>query len=192
MLVPIKAFHAAKLRLADHLDPDGRRRLARAMAERVIAAAAPLPTYVACDDDGVAAWAESHGAEVLWGPGLGLNGAIDHGVSTIAGKGADHVIISHSDLPLAEGLSRLVTPDRILLVPDAARDGTNVMVRPCAVDLPASYGPGSFRRHLVAALRTGVGVSVRRDHRLAVDVDRIEDYRHPLVAGFVHGLATEG
>ena len=35
---------------------------------------------VACDDDEVAAWAGTCGAEVLWTPGLGLNGAIEHSV----------------------------------------------------------------------------------------------------------------
>ena len=42
-----------------------------------LAAAAPLPAFVACDDERVAEWAEAHGAHVSWGPGLGLNGAID-------------------------------------------------------------------------------------------------------------------
>lgn len=185
VLVPIKAFGAAKLRLAEHLDPDARRRLAQAMAERVLAASAPLPTFVACDDDEVAHWAESRGAEVLWGPGLGLNGAIDHGVATVAGKGADHVVVTHADLPLADDFAPLLQPGRVVLVPDTVRDGTNVMARPCSVDLPAAYGAGSFRRHVAGALASGRPVSVRRDPRLSVDVDTIEDCRHPLVADFV-------
>ena len=82
VLIPIKAFHVAKARLSGWLSDDDRERLARFMAERVVRAAGPLPTFVACDDDTVAAWAESLGAEVLWGPGLGLNGAIDSGVDT--------------------------------------------------------------------------------------------------------------
>ena len=64
--------------------------------------------FVACDDDEVAAWADAAGAEVLWSPGLGLNGAVDAGRATIAGKGFDHIVIAHSDLPLAADLAQLV------------------------------------------------------------------------------------
>ncbi len=182
MLIPIKAFHAAKARLIPWVPDADRDRLARFMAEHVVRAAAPLPTFVACDDDQVATWAESVGAQVLWGPGLGLNGAIDHGVDIIAGKGADHVIVSHGDLPLADGLSEVVREEAIVLVPDRRRDGTNVLARPCGVSLPASYGAGSFRSHLAAALASGAPVSVRVDHRLAIDIDTIDDCRHPLAA----------
>lgn len=182
VLIPIKAFHAAKGRLSGWLPDPDRARLARWMAERVIAAARPLPTFVACDDDDVAGWAESLGAEVLWGPGLGLNGAIDQGIDTIAGKGVDHVVISHGDLPLAYDLSRIARHGQIVLVPDQRRDGTNVLGRPCTVTLPAAYGGGSFRSHLDAALATGVPVTVRIDARLSIDIDTVDDCRHPLVA----------
>lgn len=193
MLIPVKAFHAAKARLAPWVPVAEREQLARFMAERVVRAAAPLPTFVACDDEGVAAWADDHGAQVLWGPGLGLNGAIDHGVDTIAGKGADHVIISHGDLPLADRLLEVALPGHVVLVPDRRRDGTNVLARPCDIALPASYGAGSFRSHLAAALASGAPVSVRNDERLAIDIDTIDDCRHPLVAPLLrpvlHGLA---
>ena len=54
VLVPVKAFAAAKGRLAGVLDGPGRAALARSMAEVVVAAAAPLPVVVVCDDDDVA------------------------------------------------------------------------------------------------------------------------------------------
>lgn len=183
VLVPVKAFHAAKNRLAPVLPDADRERLARWMADGVVAAAAPLPVFVACDDDEVARWAESRGAGVLWGPGLGLNGAIDHGVETIAGKGFDHVVIAHGDLPLPGALATIALADTVVLVPDRRRDGTNVLGRPCAVELAADYGGGSFRRHLNAALRSGRRVSVRSDPYLSIDVDTIDDCHHPAVAG---------
>ena len=191
MLIPVKAFHAAKARLAGWLPDRDRERLARWMAGRVVDAAAPLPTFVACDDDTVAAWAEERGAEVLWGPGLGLNGAVDHGVDTIAGKGADRVVIAHGDLPLPRALGEVAALDGIVLVPDRRADGTNVLARPCATALPASYGPASFRRHLDLALATGLPVSVRSDPRLSIDLDTIADCRHPLVAPLLRGLLGE-
>lgn len=188
MLIPIKAFQAAKGRLKGWLSDADRASLARFMAARVIAAARPLPTFIACDDDEVAEWAETQGAHVLWGPGLGLNGAIDQGVDMIAGKGAEHVIICHGDVPLADDLSRVVRRGHIVVVPDRRRDGTNVLSRPCSIDLPAAYGGGSFRSHLAAALVTGSPVTVRVDLRLSIDIDTIDDCRHPLVVPVLHPL----
>src|SRR4249920_2864629 len=70
VLVPVKDFRQAKLRLAGILSPDDRRSLAQSMATRVIDAARDLPTFVVCDDETVAAWADALGAGVLWRPGL--------------------------------------------------------------------------------------------------------------------------
>ena len=184
-LIPVKSFRAAKARLAGVLTDDERARLARAMATRVVDAARPLPTFVACDHEEVAAFAEQLGAAVLWGPGLGLNGAVDHGVSTIAGKGFDHVVIAHGDLPLAADLGGLARPDEVVIVPDRRRDGTNVLARPCGLTLAAAYGPGSFRTHYREAVATGARVTVRIDRLLAIDIDTRADCVHPLAAATV-------
>ena len=117
-----------------------------------------------------------------WGPGLGLNGAIDHGVDTMSGKGVDHVIVAHGDLPLAGALGDLASRGHVVIVPDRRRDGTNVLSRPTSLAIRAEYGAGSFARHLAAALASGAPDTVRRDARLAVDVDTIADCRHPAVA----------
>jgi 2-phospho-L-lactate guanylyltransferase len=188
VLVPVKSFGAAKRRLTGWLSDDDRRRLARWMAERVIAAAAPQPVFVACDDELVADWAEALGAHVLWGPGLGLNGAIDHGIDTMAGKGIDHVTVAHGDLPLADGLAQIAVEGHVVLIADRRRDGTNVLSRPTSIALPAEYGGGSFRRHLAAGLASGSPVAVRRDPRLSIDVDTVDDCRHPLVAPVLAAL----
>jgi 2-phospho-L-lactate guanylyltransferase len=188
VLIPVKSFGAAKRRLAGWVADADRRRLAQWMAAGVVAAAAPQPVFVACDDEQVADWAEGLGAHVLWGPGLGLNGAIDHGIDTMAGKGIDHVTVAHGDLPLAQGLAGVARDGHVVIVSDRWRDGTNVLSRPTAVALPADYGGGSFRRHLEAGLATGLPVSVRRDLRLSIDVDTVDDCRHPLVAPLLAAL----
>ena len=64
-------------------------------------------------------------------------------------------------------------------MPDRRRDGTNVLALPVAARLPAAYGGGSFSRHLAAAIATGLRVEVRRDPRLALDVDNPDDLTHP-------------
>ncbi len=182
VLIPVKRFTAAKGRLAGILDSAERAELARWLAGRVVDAAKPAPLFVACDDDDVATWADSAGAEVLWSPGLGLNGAVDAGRATIAGKGFDHVVIVHSDIPLAHDLATIARPRTVRLVPDARRGGTNVLAQPVAARLPASYGAGSFARHLQLAMDGGHRVEVRIDPLLALDVDTPADLAHPLLA----------
>ena len=137
VLVPVKAFGRAKVRLAEVLDGPSRAALAREMADRVLTAAAPLPVAVVCDDDDVAAWAESRGARVLWRPGLGLNGAVNDAVTTLAGEGIDRVMVTHADLPLATGFDELLAggDGGAVLVPDRHEDGTNVAVVPAALRL---------------------------------------------------------
>jgi 2-phospho-L-lactate/phosphoenolpyruvate guanylyltransferase len=183
VLIPVKRFQLAKRRLARLLDDSEREALARWLAERVVAAAAPLPVFVACDDEAVAVWADEAGAEVLWTPGLGLNGAVESSRATISGKGFDHLVIAHSDLPLASDLGRLAAPGTIVLVPDRRGGGTNVLALPVEAGIAASYGAGSFQAHLSQALEAGaalgVGVQVRRDPRLALDVDTPDDLAHP-------------
>lgn len=179
--MPIKRFELAKRRLAPVLDDDQRARLAEWLAGRAAAAAAPHPLFVVCDDSGVARWAERVGASVLWTPGLGLNGAVDAARSTIAGKGFDHFVIAHSDLILATDLAAAATTGTITLTPDRYGDGTNVMALPADAPIAATYGGGSFAAHLAQALRSGRPVEVRRDPRLAIDIDRPADLFHPAV-----------
>lgn len=190
-LVPIKGFHAAKARLAPVLSEPDRERLARWMATRVIDALRPTPTFVACDDEQVAEWADQLGAGVLWGPGLGLNGAIDVGVDTLAGKGVDHVIIAHGDLPRPGPLATVAAADTVVIVPDRRRDGTNVLARPTGIAMPAAYGAASFDRHLSAALSSGARVRVRADPLLSIDIDTIDDCRHPIAAAVLRPFLGE-
>ncbi|MBW3573551.1 MAG: 2-phospho-L-lactate guanylyltransferase [Actinobacteria bacterium] len=175
VLVPVKAFARAKLRLACALDDVARQALARDMATVVVAAAAPLPVAVVCDDDGVAAWAAALGAEVVWAPGQGLDRAVTLGVAHLAAEGFDRVVVAHGDLPLATSLAGLAAGTGVTLVPDRHDDGTNVAVVPPGCGFAFSYGPGSFERHCREARRLGLGPSVVRVPALAWDVDRPGD-----------------
>lgn len=182
VLVPVKRFAAAKGRLRGVVSDEQRAQLARWLAERVLDAVAELPTFVACDDEEVASWARARGARVIWGAGLGLNGAVDDGIARIVADGAEHVIVSHADLPRPDRLAEVATPATVTLVPDRRRDGTNVMAFPADAVLRASYGGGSFRRHLAQACEfEHVAVEVRDDVDLSLDLDTRVDLTHPLV-----------
>jgi 2-phospho-L-lactate guanylyltransferase len=183
VLVPVKRFTAAKGRLTGVLDDADRARLAEWMAGGVLEVVAEIPTFVACDDHDVAAWATRMGAHVIWGAGLGLNGAVDDGVDHIAASGYDHILVSHADLPLPDALLDVARPDHITLVPDRRHDGTNVMSFPVDRRLRAAYGGGSFTRHLEQALAFGsTPVEVRFDAQLSLDLDTPRDLLHPLIA----------
>lgn len=179
VLVPVKAFSLAKLRLAPTLDGPARHDLARGMATRVLAAASPLPVTVVCDDPEVAAWAETRGAEVCWTPGRGLNAAVTDGVRLLAARGMGRVVVAHADLPMARGLAALASGAGVTLVPDRRGDGTNVVVLPAAADFSFSYGPHSFGRHCHEASRLGLSLRVVRSAALAWDVDLPSDLDLP-------------
>lgn len=171
VLVPVKAFARAKVRLAPALDGASRAALAEAMATQVLVAAASLPVAVVCDDPGVAEWAHDHGARVVWEPGRGLNGAVEAGVLWLAQAGVERVIVAHGDLPLAQDLSALACGPGVTLVPDRRDDGTNVICLPATAPFRFAYGPGSFGRHRDEVERLGLPLTVVRDARLAFDVD---------------------
>jgi 2-phospho-L-lactate guanylyltransferase len=162
VLVPVKAFHEAKVRLAPALDGPTRAGLAPAR---------PLPVHVVCDDDRVAAWAAEHGASVLWKPGRGLNGAVNEGLADLAEVGFTRAIVAHADLPHALELAWVADGPGVTLVPDRHDDGTNVAAVPTTSGFTFAYGPGSFARHVAEADRLGLEVRIVREPRLGWDVD---------------------
>ena len=175
VLVPVKAFAEAKLRLAPALPPQGRAELARAMATHVVRAARPLPTAVVCDDADVAAGAREQKALVIWEPERGLTRAVEAGVARLRAAGAQRVIVAHGDLPLASGLQPIARFPGVTLVPDRAENGTNVICIPASAGVTFSYGPGSFARHAHEALRLALPLRVVRQPTLAHDVDTPAD-----------------
>ncbi|MGI8492041.1 MAG: 2-phospho-L-lactate guanylyltransferase [Acidimicrobiales bacterium] len=182
VLVPVKAFAQAKLRLAPALSADRRSALARTMAERVVRSAGKLPVAVVCDDPEVAAWARQLGARVIWEPGRGLNGAVEEGVARLGEAGARMVVVAAGDLPLATDLEWIPRFDGITIIPDRRRDGTNVIALPTRSGFTFSYGPGSFARHLLEAKRLELPSRVVYSSPLGWDVDLPDDLPADLLA----------
>jgi len=171
VLIPVKAFAEAKHRLAPALGAAERSALARDMATHVARSAAPLPVAVVCDDTEVRDWATAVGAEVVWRPGTGLNGAVASGVEHLRAAGFDRVVVAHGDLPRAGPLTPLGDWPGITLVPDRRNDGTNVIALPSDCPFGFSYGRGSFARHLAEAQRLGCSLRILRDPALGLDID---------------------
>ncbi len=175
LLVPLKSFAQAKARLAHSLDDGARVALIQRLASHVLGAGGSLPAFVVCDDGGVADWSIGRGAEALYAPGLGLNGAVSAGVELLAGLGFDLVVVAHADLPLVEGLDRFGSDGEVTIAPDRRDDGTNVIALPTGASFKFSYGPGSFARHRLEADRLGLRATIVRDRRYATDIDVPDD-----------------
>ena len=116
VLIPIRSFDDAKTRLAGVLSAADRRRLAMAMAERVVRAARGLDGHVVSDDDEVLRWAAKLGAGVLSPAVQGLNESITAAVSAVASapEPPARVIIAHADLPLADDLLFFILSTRMM------------------------------------------------------------------------------
>lgn len=192
VLVPVKSFGDAKVRLAGVLDEQSRAELARSMATRVLGAADPLPVAVVCDDDDVAKWAIDHGASVIHTDRIGLNPAVAFGVSVLAADGVDRVIVAHADLPFAAGLASLgdAADDEVVLVPDRRGDGTNVASIPTGRNFTFHYGPGSCAAHCAEARRVGLTVRVVKSAALGWDVDEPDDLHAPPSLGMIPGVGA--
>jgi 2-phospho-L-lactate/phosphoenolpyruvate guanylyltransferase len=180
VLVPVKAFAAAKVRLAPALGPIARAELARRMAGVVLDAAGGLPAVIVCDDDEVRSWAAARGTRVIWTPGLGLDGAVQAGVEQLGAEGCSRVVVAHGDLPLATELAWVADFPGVTLVPDRRFDGTNVACVPTDAGFRFAYGPGSFGRHRAEARRLGLVTRLVADHRLGWDVDLPDDLDLPV------------
>lgn len=172
VLIPVKAFAKAKVRLAPQLSAPERSRLARQLAVRVLRAAGPMPTYVVCEDDEVADWARSHDARVCFRFGDGLNAAVNAAVEHLATAGFTNALVVHADLPLASDLRHLAAEHGdVVIVPDRHDDGTNAIRVPTVGGFRFAYGAGSFSRHRAEAARLGLVTRVLRDNALGWDVD---------------------
>ena len=110
VVVPIRCFSGALSRLSGVLDDNRRAELMCRMAARVVAAAAPYPTFVATDDAAVSAWACYVGASPMPIGQPGLSAAAEVAVNRLAADGVERVVVAHADLVLARTLSPVVGP----------------------------------------------------------------------------------
>ncbi len=174
VVVPIRSFTDAKLRLAAQLSEERRADLARRFATRVLEAAVPMPVTVVSSAPEVVTWAGDLGLEVVADPGTGLDGAAEAGRRHVADLGLTRVVVAHADLPNARSLEPLARDGAlpiVTLVPCHRNDGTNVCSLPVDLPFQFSYGPGSFHRHVEEVARVGAELRVVRRPDLAFDVD---------------------
>ncbi len=180
VLIPIKDFESAKVRLSTVLGSNDRADLAKDLATSVISACMESPVFIACEDDAVESWARDLGAEVLRNPSEGLNEAVDFGFRSLKEKGFKSVLITHGDLIYPAGLLSLFGMEEIVIVPDSEFDGTNVLVLPTSIAFEFSYGPNSYTRHLKLASTLEAEVLVVTDSPFSFDIDDPDDLHYVL------------
>jgi 2-phospho-L-lactate guanylyltransferase len=177
VVIPIRSFRFGNSRLASALLDEDRIRLARRMAETVVAAAGGRPISIVSSDFDVAEWCVQHRLGRLDDPGS-LDGAANAGRDWARSLGLTRVVVVHGDLPFATSLDAVACDgaDRVaVFVADHRGDGTPVCAVPVDAPFAYSYGPESFARHVAAAHAAGLDVRVVSDPALAFDVDVPED-----------------
>src|SRR5690242_6898940 len=173
VVIPLRSFADAKIRLASVLTDTARAARARTMAATVVAAAGTRAVAVVSSAPAVCEWATALGCTVLDDPGS-LDGAAEKGRAWANARGFGRVVIVHADLPLARSLDTVAADGAApvaVIVPDHRDDGTPVLSLPAASAFTFAYGPGSAARHAREAERRGLAVRTIRDRELGFDVD---------------------
>ena len=158
VVVPVKDFTRAKVRLAEHLDAAARAALARDMAGIVLAAAGPAARVGRVRRRPTSGpGPTSVGAEVIWTPGLGLNGAVQAGVDRAGTpRGAPPW---SSPTPTCRWPPRWRGSPRPRASPSCPTGASTAPTcSPCRPPpgFRFSYGAGSFERHRAEGLRLGL------------------------------------
>jgi 2-phospho-L-lactate guanylyltransferase len=185
VVVLIKDFGSAKLRLQPALGARSRRALARRNARLAVrAAAAGDHALVVAGSEGVAGLAQVWGAEALLEPRQeGQNVAAARGIKRAIDGGAEAVLLLSSDLPLVtvdavRGV--LESADAVkgplaMAVPAIGRGGTNALYLrpPDAMEL--HFGDDSLTKFREDAESRGLRFLIHRSHALALDLDEPAD-----------------
>lgn len=192
LVVPLKSFSSGKARLAPALDATSRERLSRECADRVVSSAGRFPVVVVTGgvDDDVREWANDRSLECLIQSEPGLNGAVADGVAWARRNGFEIAVIAHSDVPLACDVAAYVDEGNVVIVPDAAHDGTNLMSVPTASEFTFHYGPGSFALHVDEAMRRGFAPRIALSDEWSLDLDTPDDLNDPRIREVFPWLPT--
>jgi 2-phospho-L-lactate/phosphoenolpyruvate guanylyltransferase len=178
-LVPMKPLADAKERLSPALGPDERRRLSLAMLADVVAAARGFDrVWVLHSDPDASEVAIRAGADPRPdpAPGLGLNASLDAATAQAVAAGATGVLVVSADLAAAtaDDLRVVADGEGVVVAPDLAGSGTNVLWRHPADVIAAAFGPSSRSAHEASARDAGAAFRVVESARLAADVDTPE------------------
>ena len=206
-LVPVRGLEGGKARLGEVLDAEERRALVARLLARTIEAAAAAPgvagVAVVSPDPAVLELAAGHGADGVPQVGGGLNDGLAQGRAWAQAAGADGILVVPGDLPrvsaaelarVVEGARGRLTAARapgalVVVVPDRAGTGTNVLLVAPPDAIEFRFGEGSRAAHAAAARAAGAAY-LELDGPLALDLDTPDDLLAAEAAG-LGGLRDE-
>ena len=182
-IIPMKALHLAKSRLANRLTPQQRACLSLNMLKTVVKAALESPmsrVWVVGGGSTVDTTASHLGAQWFDDLGLDLNRALRHYFQVAAASELVPLYLP-TDLPFltSEDVSRLVDVSdfgqKLTLSPAHRDGGTNAILVPLGCPLRPELGVGSFKRHQDQAKALKVPVSTCDPRGLKFDLDTPDD-----------------
>ncbi len=188
-LLPVKDLVRAKSRLAGVLAPHERRALAQAMVEDVLAALGAVVelegVLLLSDDPTAELLAYKYAIEVISETSLGctgLNNVVNAGRQLLEDRGVRDLLVVHGDIPLlqAADVQRVINLYRepatdLVIVPDTAGDGTNLMLFAVNKAPAFCYGPGSCAAHRASATERGLACAILQHPGMGLDVDEPAD-----------------
>lgn len=141
-------------------------------------------------DADVVEWASGHGLTCITQVSAGLNGAVEDGLAWVRANDFEIAVIAHSDIPLATDIAAFVETGTIVIVPDHAHDGTNLLAIPTDIEFAFHYGPGSFKLHVDEAMHRGHAPRVVLSDEWSRDLDNPDDLDDPRVKEVFPWLQT--
>lgn len=199
-LVPFKAVHLAKQRLAPVLRTYQRQCLATSMLQHVLCTLQQSEAIAQIAMTSPVPCTQATAAGVHWLPDTAgeLNAAVSEAVQRIWQRGATELIVLHSDLPELQGadLQALRAAGQacgLALAPDRYGLGTNALYLQRGRDWTFSFGPGSYLRHQQQATERGYAAAVVQRSGFACDIDAPAELAlwratpHPLSAHLAAG-----
>ena len=187
VVLPVKRFHDAKVRLADHgLRPGERRALATGMLTDVLESLRKAEyvddVIVVTGDPGAEVLARGYGAQAIADDEAeGHSEAAQRGIDWAIEQGAFHALLLAGDTPaldpaeIDELLDGLPEGAEVVIIPDRHGTGTNALLLTPPDIIRPSFGEGSRGRHEELARAAGAAVRIAELPSLLLDVDTGDD-----------------
>lgn len=184
VIVPLKALHFAKQRLAKAIDPGQRIALTLAMANDVFSVlkkSNKIDRVLVCaGDDTGAELAKKFGFSVVR-DNQSIAGDLNQVIqSALAQLSVKHVMVVHADLPClqVENIETLVTALEqvdVVISPDVNEQGSNIVAWKTATGFSPVYGQSSFEHNQGIAEQQNLTLTVCKLPTVAIDVDTAND-----------------
>lgn len=186
IVIPVKAFAAAKTRLSPHLSAEERAGLAEAMCRDVFAAVAAVrgvdKVVVVSNEPLALALAHASSWDLLEERRqISESASVDMACRHCAARGIHAVLRLPADIPLVcssdiEALfSALPDSTGCVIVPSRDGTGTNALLRSPPLAFNSHFGEHSFAAHLAAARAADLPVTVVQNASIELDVDEPAD-----------------